>query len=100
MKISSIQLGLVPFLAALPAAFACNGYEGGLLSHTDHFSNSQVIEVPAGEVYDGQWAKYDRGSGACNEQNEGDWRDAVFYLRRGATLKNVIIGKDQAEGVH
>ena len=29
-----------------------------------------------------------------------DWKDAVFYLQAGATLKNVIIGKDQAEGVH
>jgi hypothetical protein len=26
--------------------------------------------------------------------------DAVFYLHSGATLKNVIIGKNQAEGVH
>jgi pectate lyase len=26
--------------------------------------------------------------------------DAVFLLRAGATLKNVIIGADQAEGVH
>ena len=29
-----------------------------------------------------------------------DWHDAVFYLQAGATLRNVIIGKDQAEGVH
>ncbi|KAM9883568.1 pectate lyase F [Verticillium dahliae] len=100
MKVSSVYLSLLSSLAAVPSVSACNGYEGGLPSHTDHYSNSQVIEVPAGEVYDGKWAKYDRGSGACNEQNEGDWRDAVFYLRRGATLKNVIIGKDQAEGVH
>ncbi|KAI7686675.1 putative pectate lyase, partial [Hortaea werneckii] len=28
------------------------------------------------------------------------WEDAVFYLHEGATLQNVIIGKDQAEGVH
>lgn len=29
-----------------------------------------------------------------------DYTDAVFYLQSGATLKNVIIGKNQAEGVH
>ncbi|KAF4981120.1 hypothetical protein FZEAL_3027 [Fusarium zealandicum] len=45
-------------------------------------------------------AKYDRGSGACKNQKEGGEKDAVFLLREGATLKNVIIGKDQAEGVH
>lgn len=27
-------------------------------------------------------------------------KDAVFLLHEGATLKNVIIGKDQSEGVH
>lgn len=26
--------------------------------------------------------------------------DAVFLLKAGATLRNVIIGKNQAEGVH
>lgn len=26
--------------------------------------------------------------------------DAVFLLKSGATLKNAIIGKNQAEGVH
>lgn len=28
------------------------------------------------------------------------YKDAVFYLHEGATLRNVIIGKNQAEGVH
>jgi len=35
--------------------------------------------------------------------NYWHWRgdaDAVFLLRSGATLKNAIIGKNQAEGVH
>ncbi|KAK6216344.1 hypothetical protein LQW54_003547 [Pestalotiopsis sp. IQ-011] len=62
--------------------------------------NSAVIVIAAGTTFDGGWAKYDRGSGACNEQAEGGDADAVFLLRSGATLKNVIIGKNQAEGVH
>lgn len=33
-------------------------------------------------------------------QSEGGDSDAVFLLKDGATLKNVIIGKDQSEGVH
>lgn len=45
-------------------------------------------------------SEYDRGSGACGGQNEGGEADTVFVLEDGATLRNVIIGKDQAEGVY
>ena len=44
--------------------------------------------------------QYDRGSGACSGQNEGGEKDTVFVLEDGATLRNVIIGKNQAEGVY
>ncbi|MBE3041726.1 pectate lyase [Candidatus Bathyarchaeota archaeon] len=91
---------LALLIAGLPAALACLGHEGGIPTATDNISNGNVIEVGAGEVFDGGWAKYDRGSGACNNQNEGDSDDAVFLLHAGATLRNVIIGKDQSEGVH
>jgi pectate lyase len=83
----------------IPVALACLGYEGGLPQHTAHYSNSSPIEIAAGETFDAGWAKYDRGSGACNS-GEGGNDDAVFILRSGATLRNVIIGKDQKEGVH
>lgn len=92
------RIALLP--AFLPVALACLGYEGGVPTPTAHYSNSAVIEIAAGEVFDAGWAKYDRGSGACGGQTEGDWKDAVFYLHSGATLKNVIIGADQSEGVH
>ena len=95
-----MSLSLAQLIISLPAALACLGYEGGVPTPTKHISNSKVIEVAAGQVFDGGWAKYDRGSGACNDQNEGDSDDAVFLLHAGATLRNVIIGKDQAEGVH
>nr|AFR36913.1 pectate lyase [Colletotrichum lindemuthianum] len=91
---------IVAFLAALPSTLACLGYEGGIPAATSTKTNSKVIEVKAGEVYDGGWARFDRESGACNDQAEGGDADAVFLLRRGATLKNAIIGKNQAEGVH
>ncbi|ROT35099.1 family 3 polysaccharide lyase [Sodiomyces alkalinus F11] len=95
-----IKLGLVPVLAALPSALACLGYTGGVPRATNTVSSNKVIEVRAGQVFDGQWQRFDRGTGACNEQAEGSSNDAVFLLRRGATLKNVIIGRHQAEGVH
>ncbi|KAH8434403.1 uncharacterized protein LDX57_012050 [Aspergillus melleus] len=95
------MLSKLPLIASfLPTALACLGYEGGVPTPTASHSNSAVIEVAAGKVFDGGWARYDRGSGACKDQSEGDWKDAVFYLQSGATLKNVIIGKNQAEGVH
>lgn len=62
-------------------------------------TNSKPITVAAGQVYDGGWARFDRGSGACSS-GEGGSDDAVFILKAGATLRNVIIGKNQKEGVH
>lgn len=66
---SSTKLGLVA--ALLPAALACLGYEGGVPTATSTKSNKAVIEVAAGKVFDGGWARYDRGSGACSGQSEG-----------------------------
>ncbi|KAI1846362.1 hypothetical protein JX265_011956 [Neoarthrinium moseri] len=91
---------LAAVASLVPSALACLGYEGGLPTPTSTKTNSAVIVVAAGQTFDGGWAKYDRGSGACNDQAEGGDSDAVFLLKAGATLKNVIIGKNQAEGVH
>ncbi|KAF3119322.1 hypothetical protein TWF225_004971 [Orbilia oligospora] len=98
MQISTLKL--VALAAMLPSTLACLGYTGGVPKATTTKTNSKVIEVPAGTVYDGGWARFDRGSGACNGQAEGGDADAVFLLRKGATLRNAIIGKNQAEGVH
>ncbi|KAJ8490179.1 hypothetical protein ONZ45_g1964 [Pleurotus djamor] len=52
--------------------------------------------------FDGHMVKFDRkgSSGACQEQTETGEEDAVFILQPGASISNVIIGKDQAEGIH
>jgi hypothetical protein len=57
--------------ALLPAVFACKGYTGGVPKAVGTKTNKAVIEVAAGQVFDGQWYRYDRGSGACNSQAEG-----------------------------
>jgi hypothetical protein len=67
--VSSTQI--VSLLAILPSAMACLGYTGGLPKATGTKTNSKVIEVKAGQTFDGKWAKYDRGSGACSGQSEG-----------------------------
>lgn len=50
-------------------------------------------------TFDGGMKTYGRGV-KCTGQAEGGDADAVFLLEDGATLKNVIIGSDQIEGVH
>uniref|UniRef100_A0A0W0GAE9 Pectate lyase n=1 Tax=Moniliophthora roreri TaxID=221103 RepID=A0A0W0GAE9_MONRR len=61
-------------------------------------SLSQPITVTG--TFDGGNVRFDRGSGACSGQAEGGDSDAVFLLQSGATLQNVVIGANQAEGVH
>nr|OQO23728.1 hypothetical protein B0A51_09035 [Rachicladosporium sp. CCFEE 5018] len=50
-------------------------------------------------TFDGGMKTYGRGV-SCTGQAEGGDADAVFLVQNGGTLKNVIIGKDQIEGVH
>ncbi|KAF5009208.1 hypothetical protein FDECE_4573 [Fusarium decemcellulare] len=90
---------LVSLVAALPAAMACLGYDGGLPQSTGSKSLSAPQTIKAGETFDAEWVKYDRGV-KCDGQSEGGDDDAVFLLEEGATLRNVIIGADQKEGVH
>ncbi|KAK3675807.1 hypothetical protein LTR78_004448 [Recurvomyces mirabilis] len=60
---------------------------------------SAVKTIAAGQTFDGGMKVYDRGV-SCTGQAEGGDSDAVFILEKGATLKNVIIGPRQIEGVH
>ncbi|KAH9907757.1 pectate lyase-domain-containing protein [Xylariomycetidae sp. FL2044] len=59
---------------------------------------SDVMTIASGETFDGGMVAYDRGV-SCTEGEGGD-SDAVFQIENGGTLKNVIIGPNQIEGVH
>ncbi|KAF7558215.1 hypothetical protein G7Z17_g201 [Cylindrodendrum hubeiense] len=96
--VSLAHFGVVA-ASIVPSVLACLGYEGGVPTPTSEKTISAPITIGAGEVFDAGWAKYDRGSGACDDGEGGD-ADAVFLLEEGATLQNVIIGADQMEGVH
>ncbi|KAI9167251.1 putative pectate lyase F [Paramyrothecium foliicola] len=50
--------------------------------------------------FDGGMKLYDRSSRVCQGQSETGEKDAIFILENGAVLSNVIIGPNQAEGVH
>ena len=69
-------------------------------SVTSSFPTASLI-APNG-VFDGGMKMYDRAgsAGDCKGQTEQEEDAAVFILDSGATLKNVIIGARQAEGVH
>ncbi|KAF1318842.1 Pectate lyase, partial [Globisporangium splendens] len=56
--------------------------------------------VKAGTTFDGAMKTYERSNVQCTDQAEGGSAGAVFLVEPGATLKNVIIGKAQTEGVH
>ncbi|KAJ4006892.1 hypothetical protein NW752_000979 [Fusarium irregulare] len=56
--------------------------------------------IPVSGELDGGMTYYDRSPAVCKEQEETGEADAMFILEDGATLRNVIIGPGQAEGVH
>lgn len=58
---------------------------------------SSVHIVKSGEIFDGGMYTYDRSDIKCDRR--GTWRDAVFRVEAGGILKNVLIGKNQREGV-
>ncbi|KAG7389800.1 hypothetical protein PHYBOEH_007364 [Phytophthora boehmeriae] len=63
-------------------------------------SFGEAYLVKSGEVFDGKMKTYDRSDITCHGQEESGNSTAVFLLEPGATLKNVIIGANQMEGVH
>jgi len=90
------------------------GSGGGKANPSEQWPRAQktvVLKEPlvikAGQTFDGLavngvWTSYGRGvtgQGDCRKI-EGGSKDVVFRLETGATLKNVIIGKDSIEHVH
>jgi hypothetical protein len=60
---------------------------------------NETMYIMPGQVFDGQMKRYERVEGSCNEQAEGTDADAVFNLLPGSTIRNVIIGQHQSEGI-
>ena len=63
-------------------------------------STAVATAISVSGSFDGGMKKYDRDPKVCAEQDETGEADAIFILENGATLSNVIIGPNQAEGVH
>ncbi|EGZ21903.1 hypothetical protein PHYSODRAFT_489711, partial [Phytophthora sojae] len=67
---------------------------------TGNVQYTQPYIVTAGEVFDGGLETYERSDIRCEGHTESASNTAVFFVEAGGTLKNVIIGADQMEGVH
>lgn len=65
------KTGLLALLGALPAVLACGAHTGGVPKATRTQQLSKPIYVKSGQVYDGQWARFERGPSTCNQQGEG-----------------------------
>ncbi|KAH9875744.1 hypothetical protein IAQ61_003208 [Plenodomus lingam] len=90
MKVAAFVAAVSAFL---PTALACLGHEGGVPKAVGTKTNSKVIEVKAGETFDGQWYRYDRGSGACSNQAEGG-KSFVEFFSPHNPIKEDAAGKE------
>ncbi|KAF2145325.1 polysaccharide lyase family 3 protein [Aplosporella prunicola CBS 121167] len=102
MRLTTLLLsaGLALLAAAAPSPDLVKRFATNVMpasAGSSSFSTPYV--VAAGKSFDGKLVKYDRGT-SCTGQAEGGDKDAVFHVEEGGTLKNVIIGKNQIEGVH
>ncbi|KAF7548390.1 hypothetical protein G7046_g8696 [Stylonectria norvegica] len=61
---------------------------------------SSSTAIPISGTFDGGMKLYDRSPSVCEDQTETGEKDAMFILEDGATIQNVIIGPNQAEGIH
>ncbi|KAK4234049.1 pectate lyase-domain-containing protein [Achaetomium macrosporum] len=84
-----------PVVTAAPS-----GVTTALPKSSGAVSSSKAITVSARQTFDGGMKNYDRSPKVCQGQTETGEADAMFVLEDGATLQNVIIGPNQAEGVH
>ncbi|KAL4242973.1 Pectate lyase [Abortiporus biennis] len=68
------------------------------LHSTSSLSSAKTIVVEM--TFDGENVRFDYRSRACKGQTEGGDSDAVFLVEKGATIQNVVIGANQAKGIH
>ncbi|KAF2131740.1 polysaccharide lyase family 3 protein [Dothidotthia symphoricarpi CBS 119687] len=104
---ASVAASILAFAAAAAAGpsrrapnnFFSLGKRSTLAIPTSQGSETLDAAMEVSGTFDGGMKTYGRGV-SCTGQEEGDDSDAVFIIADGGSLKNVIIGEDQIEGVH
>ncbi|KAJ5397003.1 hypothetical protein N7509_005116 [Penicillium cosmopolitanum] len=98
----AILLSLISTTLALHGSSSHSHLEKRFTFPIPSSKGSVTLEEPkvisGNMTFDGGMKTYGRGV-ECSEGEGGD-KDAVFWVENGGTLKNVIIGSDQIEGVH
>lgn len=84
--------------AAPPSSGGSTGLQTSLPEAQGEELSAEAILVT--DSLDGGMKLYDRSTKVCQDQSETGEKDAMFILEDGASLSNVIIGANQAEGVH
>ncbi|KKA30830.1 hypothetical protein TD95_004663 [Thielaviopsis punctulata] len=90
---------LVAAFAAIPMVMGASCPTKKIPTATGYKALSSPSVIPKGKTVDGKYMKFDRGQ-SCTGQAEGGEKDTVFVLESGATLRNVIIGAKQREGIY
>ncbi|RFN49657.1 putative pectate lyase f [Fusarium flagelliforme] len=104
VPVNTVTASLTVAPTSEPADSASGSGSGlGGITRTIPSSSGATAVATAIPVYselDGGMTYYDRSPAVCKEQEETGEADAMFILEDGVTLRNVIIGPGQAEGVH
>ncbi|KAL4934818.1 pectin lyase fold/virulence factor [Aspergillus oleicola] len=93
-----IKNGLFLFLVTSHTSKIAKRYTFPIPKSQGSVTLDETYEV-SGDTFDGGLKTYGRGVD-CSGQSEGGDSNAVFIVKDGGTLKNVIIGSDQIESVH
>ncbi|MFT3733590.1 MAG: pectate lyase [Rhodocyclaceae bacterium] len=88
-------VGAVALALASSATFAATGAS---CKSTGSVSVAETIKIDGG-TYDGGCKTFN-GTSALGDGSQGEAQKAYFRIMNGATLKNVIIGKNGADGIH
>ncbi|RLN73459.1 hypothetical protein BBJ28_00007740 [Nothophytophthora sp. Chile5] len=98
VKIFAVAATTVAVVAA--TASGASVPDGTWPTSTGDVYYTEPYTVAAGETFDGELQTFQRSDITCEGQEESGSSTAVFLVEAGGTLKNVIIGADQMEGVH
>jgi hypothetical protein len=95
-----VKVFIVAAAFAAATASAASIPDGTWPTSQGEIAYTEPYVVAAGETFDGGMKTYQRSDITCGGQEESGASTAVFQVEAGGTLKNVIIGADQMEGVH
>jgi pectate lyase C len=101
--IKNTSNGVITNSNAATATPSAGGSSGGITGSSCSTNGqlvtvNETIRVTSG-VFDGGCRRYNAGSG-LGDGGQSEGQDPVFRVENGATLRNVVIGTNGADGIH